>query len=172
MFSASPKITSSCWSGVDSQGNATAIVGQVLSRVQHGERLEHQLLLMRHAPGRGRPTTDGTDRVRHPANTDTLNLKRCLSHLAGTTRRLLRMSSVSVRTKTAPISSIHSMRIHPGRAWSFDRLRLRLELETSPPAVYNDVGSSVALRDASECDAGPAGCSTHARDGGTRRHRW
>ena len=33
--------------------------------------LENQSLLMRRAPGRGRPTTDGTDRMRHPANSGT-----------------------------------------------------------------------------------------------------
>jgi hypothetical protein len=36
-----------------------------------GTRLRGSTVPMRHAHGRGRPTTDGTDRVRHPANPGT-----------------------------------------------------------------------------------------------------
>ncbi len=50
---------------------------------------------------------DGTDRAAAPRQSGYVNLKPCSSNRAGTTRRLFRMSSVSVRMKTAPISSIH-----------------------------------------------------------------
>ena len=62
-------IASSLRSEVDSQGH-TAIVGQVApkSTALLVCESDNQPLLMPHTPGRGRPTTDGTDRMRHPAN--------------------------------------------------------------------------------------------------------
>ena len=57
--------------GTPRKRSENRLSGKLSQKYSMVSDLENQSLLMRHAPEHGRPTTDGTDRVRHPANTNT-----------------------------------------------------------------------------------------------------